>query len=129
MPSAQVIEEKYDKIVGLDVDNCRASRPEDEIYVKQKIEKYSTIDRFNKELQKLVAGIAFPWMHIKSESLKSQNNDLIRENERLQREVHELQSRLSTAVAPEQDVILEERPAHGGNQEEARETNSGCSIS
>ena len=65
VPSSQDICEKYDTIRGLDVDNCRASRPEDEVYLKKKIELYSNSEAFNRELRKLLAGIAFQWMHMR----------------------------------------------------------------
>jgi len=104
VPNLHSIDENHSKIEVLDVRECRASRDEDKDFILEKIEKYTSIDAFNDDLHKLVAGITFRWMHESQLLLREQNEKLKLELERYQ------QTQPSVApqpVAPTADIQLE----------------------
>ena len=92
VPSSQDIEKNYNKIRQLDVSNCRANRPEDEVYVKRKIDQFSSTAIFNRELQKLIAGIAFEGMHMRLQAWSLECEEVKAELARVRRENEQLKS-------------------------------------
>ena len=74
--SSESINDNFEKIEKLDVEDCEASRQQDKDYILEKIKKDTTVKLFNEELRRIIGGIAFRWTQAENIRLKSENSEL-----------------------------------------------------